>query len=208
MREKSIGERGALKHYQLTGDIHVEKSKLDGTISLLVDGADRYKQHIEFPAGYEDTAVKDGRAWTASKELGVNEAEGSKAAQKLRGLLPYRLAPLMTYLTDLQVTRRDTVGGQEALVVRATSKLGSHITMFLDEKTGLTLREDSYPELAGIGTLWTSVAYEDYRPVGAMQIPFRMVSRNPYIGKVVVQFNEVKTDIEVPADAFDLKAPE
>ena len=90
----------------------------------------------------------------------------------------------------IEVLKRIESDGRAALLVRTVPKEGPGSTKIVDEDSGLLLGEDKLEFLPGIGYVGLRSSYEDFRDVGGVRLPFRIVSRyaNPMLGAVTIEF--------------------
>jgi hypothetical protein len=193
------------RNYRLTGDMHIESKKMDGTISLLIEGASRFSQESNFEKAFERTVVRDGRVWTNSTGLSPSEQEGVFRGQKLRAFQPYRLGDWHDLFKDVAVVRRTKIGEEPVIEVRGSPADGGAVRMFVSETTGLTLSERSLVVVKGIGAVPTTANFEDYREVDGVKVPFGIVIESKLSGRIVIQFNKAETNIDLPSDAFEMK---
>ncbi len=204
LRQASQGEDHlkALRNYRLTGEVHYEKSKKDGKVTLLIDGANRFDMRIDIGGGFERTLVSDGKAWSESSAAPIAEQTGVVGGQKMRAFQAYRLGTWRDWFKDIQVLRRGKTRDEPTIIVRAAPAVSNALRIVVDEKTGLTLAEYSFPLVKGVGVLSSKAVYEDYRAVQGVQIPFRVISDTPLIGRITMQFDTVETNLDLAADAF------
>jgi hypothetical protein len=97
--------------------------------------------------------------------------------------------------------------GQDRLVnvVQGTVPRGSLATLYFDQESGLLVRMVRYGK-SPIGRVPTQIDYADYRDVGGIKIPFRMI----YAwmdGRDAIQLSEVRTNVPIDAEKFGRPAP-
>jgi photosynthetic reaction center cytochrome c subunit len=97
--------------------------------------------------------------------------------------------------------------GQDRLVnvVQGTGPRGILATLYFDKESGLLVRVVRYGR-SPIGRVPTQVDYGDYREVGGIKIPFRIIF-GWMDGRDAVQLTEVQTNVPVDAARFELPAP-
>ena len=102
-------------------------------------------------------------------------------------------------------TSRESGGaaaGQDRLVnvVQGTGPRGTLTTLYFDQESGLLLRVVRYGK-SPIGRVPTQIDYTDYRDVGGIKMPFRMVFA--WLGgRDAVQLSEVQTNVPIDAAKF------
>jgi hypothetical protein len=97
--------------------------------------------------------------------------------------------------------------GQDRLVnvVQGTGPRGVLATLYFDQESGLLLRVVRYGK-SPIGRVPTQVDYADYRNVGGIKMPFRMVFAW-MDGRDAIQLSEVQTNVPIDAAKFGRPAP-
>jgi hypothetical protein len=85
-------------------------------------------------------------------------------------------------------------------VVQGTGPRGILATLYFDTESGLLLRMVRYGK-SPIGRVPTQVDYADYRDVGGVKMPFRMIFAW-MDGRDAIQLNEVQTNVPIEAGRF------
>jgi hypothetical protein len=202
-RKKQGGKHiDALRSLRLDGTLSMAAGKMK--VSLLAAGERQAVQRVKTDKGEHVVILDRGRAWRQVPGKPFEEEAGLFQEQSLF------LSPL-ALLGDwkqggraVDVVRKDRVGEEEVWVVRVAGKLLPPTTRYVSCKSGLVLQEDFWVTAKGVGTVPVVVRYEDYREVAGVQLAFRRVSRNPFTGRVVVQYTEAKANVEVPKGAFSV----
>jgi hypothetical protein len=148
-------------------------------------------------------------------QLTGGELDGAKLDAQLG--FPAQIKQVLTNLrVSMPVTISDLPGpssqtskegslvavGKDRLVnvVQGTGPRGLLATLYFDEESGLLLRMVRYGK-SPIGRVPTQVDYGDYRDVGGVKIPFRMVFAWTG-GRDAIQLSEVLTNIPIDAARF------
>ena len=58
----------------------------------------------------------------------------------------------------------------------------------------------------GLGSIPVTVRYEEYADVDGLHLPSRIVTKNPFHGKAVIQYDTIRTDVPIPTNAFVLES--
>ena len=97
--------------------------------------------------------------------------------------------------------------GQDRLVnvVQGTGPRGLLTTLYFDQQSGLLLRMVRYGK-SPIGRVPTQVDYADYRDVGGIKMPFRLLFAWTG-GRDAFQLNDIKTNVAVDETKFGRPAP-
>ena len=97
--------------------------------------------------------------------------------------------------------------GQDRLVnvVQGTGPRGILATLYFDQESGLLLRVVRYGG-SPIGRVPTQVDYGDYRDVGGVKMPFRMLFAWTG-GRDAIQLSEVQTNVPIDAARFGRPVP-
>ena len=94
--------------------------------------------------------------------------------------------------------------------MRTTPDGGHGSTKFISAKSGLLLGEDRLALVPGVGMVGLRVRYRDYRRIRGVRIPFRTTLNfaSELIGRIVIQYDEIETGLDLPASTFSLDANE
>ena len=143
----------------------------------------------------------DGVAWEFSTRGGARIKEGAEKAVALREAT--FLAKLMwrTYFPNVKMDGEAEIAGKAAWKVSLAPAAGRPITHYYDRDSGLLVRSvivlDS-PQ----GELSTENDYSDYRPVGGMLMPHRLVHR-VRSEQIVVTLLRLEANTGFPMQRFE-----
>jgi hypothetical protein len=92
--------------------------------------------------------------------------------------------------------------GQDRLVnvVQGTGPRGLLTTLYFDQESGLLVRMIRYGN-SPIGRVPTQVDYGDYRDVGGVKMPFRLIFAWTG-GRDAIQLSEIQTNVAIDAGKF------
>jgi hypothetical protein len=85
-------------------------------------------------------------------------------------------------------------------VVQGTGPRDALATLYFDQESGLLLRMVRYGK-SPIGRVPTQVDYADYRDVGGIKMPFRMIFAW-MDGRDAIQLSEIQTNVPIDAAKF------
>ena len=96
------------------------------------------------------------------------------------------------YFPKLEIKASERNGGRESTIISAISQEGIHTELAFDDETGLLLRAND-------------MIFEDYRNLGGVQRPFRILfgnnERENHL-QIKMEFSEIRHDIEVDEIKF------
>ena len=101
-----------------------------------------------------------------------------------------------------QTSKESVAVGQDRLanVVQGTGPGGILTTLYFDKESGLLLRAVRYGK-SPIGRVPTQIDYADYRDVGGIKLPFRMIFA--WLGgRDAIQLSKVETNVPIDAAKF------
>ena len=153
-------------------------------------------------------------------QLTGGELDGAKLDAELS--FPGQINHVLTNLrVSLPVTISDLPGpssqtsqevsmvavGKDRLVdvVQGTGPRGIVATLYFDQESGLLVRMVRYGQ-SPIGRVPTQVDYADYRDVGGIKMPFRMIFAW-MDGRDAIQLSEVRTNVPIDDARFGRPAP-
>ena len=197
-----------------------------GKVQIYGKYPDQRSTFIEFPEAPDrgDSArVYNGRvAWqeTPLTVLGEYQLTGSDLdGLRLDALLSFP-GQIKQVLTNLKVSMPTTIndlpgpssqtsqdsgstGLQDRLVnvVQGTGPRGMIATLYFDQKSGLLLRVVRYGK-SPIGRAPTQIDFGDYRDVGGIKLPFRMIFA--WLGgRDAIQLNQIQTNVPIEPAKFE-----
>jgi len=200
-----------------------------GKVEIFARLPDRRAMLIEFPRNPDrhTTRTYDGReGWLENPltilgkyELTGGELDGARLDAQLafpaqikqvltnwKVSLPVSISDLPAQASQSSKEVSAVVIGQDRLanVVQGAGPRGTLATLYFDQETGLLLRIVRYSR-SPIGRVPTLVDYGDYRDVGGIKIPFRMIFAW-MDGRDAIQLSEIRTN--VPIDDSKFRPPE
>jgi len=196
-----------------------------GNVEIFARFPDRRAMLIEFPKNPDrhTTRTYDGReGWLETPltvlgkyELTGGELDGARLDAQLA--FPAQIKQVLTnWSVSLPVSISDlpapasqsskevstAVIGQDRLasVVQGAGPRGILATLYFDQETGLLLRIVRYSR-SPLGRVPTQVDYGDYRDVGGIKIPFRMIFAW-MDGRDAIQLSEIQTNVPIDDSKF------
>lgn len=125
-----------------------------------------------------------------------------QALTNLRVSLPATISDLPGLSSQAAQGASMVAIGQDRLVnvVQGTGPRGVLATLYFDQQSGLLVRMVRYGK-SPIGRVPTQVDYADYRDVGGVKLPFRLIFAW-MDGRDAIQLSEVQTNVPIDAAKF------
>jgi hypothetical protein len=202
-----------------------------GRVEIFAKFPDQHATLIDFPEnperGISVRSYNGTEGWLVTPltvlgeyQLTGGELDGAKLDAELA--FPRQIKQALTNLrVSMPVTISDLPGpasqtsrevsmaaiGQDRLVnvVQGTGPRGILATLYFDHESGLLLRVVRYGK-SPIGRVPTQVDYADYRDVGGIKMPFRMIFAW-MDGRDAIQLSEVQTNVPIDVAKFGRPAP-
>jgi hypothetical protein len=149
--------------------------------------------------GYFDGTAGGQRASFAPDELYTGKRlEDVRIAADFYDVLDWK-----KNFKTIVIKRIGKIGDEDAYIVEKRSEKGTPVTDYVSTKSLLLLRRDSVisSETSGIELPQTE-KFSDYRLVGGVMVPFKVVSNNIANGDIVTSVKDVKFDVEIPDALF------
>ena len=130
-------------------------------------------------------------------------AQMKQALTNLRVSLPTTISDLPAPASQASSNISTVAIGQDRLVnvVQGTGPRGLLATLYFDQETGLLVRMVRYAR-SPVGRIPTQVDYGDYRDVGGIKMPFRMIFAW-MDGRDAIQLSEIQTNVPIDASRFE-----
>jgi photosynthetic reaction center cytochrome c subunit len=194
-----------------------------GQVQIFASSPDKRATFIEFPdapdRGNSIRAYNGRTGWlmapltvVAEYELTGGELDGARVDAQLS--FPWQIKQVLTNLrVSMPVTINDipepssqskesAVLGQDRLVnvVQGTGPRGILTNLYFDKESGLLLRILRYGK-SPIGRVPTQIDYGDYRDVGGIKMPFRIIFG--WLGGLdAIRLSEINTNVPIDAAKF------
>ena len=154
--------------------------------------------------GYFDgTAGGEGASFAPEQPYTGKRLEDVKIAADFYDVLDWK-----KNFKSIAVKRLSKVGEEDVYVVEKRSEKGTPIRDYVSVKSFLILKRDSViaSETSGIELPQTET-FSDYRLIGGVMVPFKVVSNNIANGDVITVVKDVKFDVEIPESLFHKPGP-
>jgi hypothetical protein len=187
----------------ITGTIELSSPQLSGKIEMIAKAPNKSRHTFSLAEGqFEEKAGFDGNiGWKLDSQKGVRRLQGSELEDaKIEAVFDTDLRLREVY-PDMKVLGRTKIAGHEAYAVLTHEPGNKIVTFYFDAQTGLRIAEDSEGPDADGKVEKTTIAFEDYRAVDGIQIPFRLRIASPSLS-FVVNVREVLHNVPVDDSAF------
>ncbi|HXT33291.1 MAG TPA: c-type cytochrome [Vicinamibacterales bacterium] len=170
-----------------------------GKVEIVLSGTDRYRVTLSTSTGTISQGLDGDIAWAASNDR-VQRLSGADVVRMRRIAMRYR--PIKERPPNLQVVGVERVLGRDAYVAAARLDATTTWTLYFDAVTGLLRRERTTSETILL-PLEEQVDYEDYRDVGGVKLPFRVLTSDGASYDTVTRtFLQVRRNVAVDDALF------
>jgi len=160
----------------MTGTMEIPAASLTGKIEVYAKAPNKTLRIVTLADGqFVQKEAFDGKAgWKSDPQTGLKRLEGAELeTAKMESAFDTEVR-LKEIYPDMKVTGRAKVGDRDAYTVLTHEPGGKTLTFYFDAQTGVRIAEDSEaPDQSG-QVQKTSIFFEDYRPLGGVQIPYRI----------------------------------
>ena len=184
-----------------SGSVELVGLGLKGTFTERSQQPTATQMVMELPGLGRIEAGTDGSAaWETDSIQGARLLEGNERALALRTAALANGAAWRDVFPHVEYAGLDTVAGHACHKVMLTPADGGTETWSLDADTHLLLKTATVIETA-MGAVPTETAYEDYRPVDGVLLPFVSV-QSLLVQKIRITYDSIRHNADLPSDAF------
>jgi len=174
-------------------------------MNIVIHAAAPNKMHIRTETGTFGTVEEgcDGTvAWATNPMMGPQVKEGTEREQTIKRAVFYPELDWKKLYEKLETVGVEDVDGSECYKVVATSTVGKPETFYYDKKTHLLTKVKVTPETP-MGELEIETVFSDYKKFdGVLIAQTRSISQAGQ--EMVYVIEEIKQNIDLPKDTFDL----
>ncbi len=194
---------GALR---LKGKMRMAQAGLSGTVTWLSSGLENFYADTDFGRfGRMEQAVHGDRAWEASTIYPFREYAGKYLEQAKLSHPASLFGDWREFYDQVKVLRSAEFEGKEVYLVQVQHGELPPGKLYVEAATGDVLKAEMVMLEPNLGVaLPMETLFEDYREVGGLRLPFRIVSSTDATGRQIVEFDSVELGVEVAEDAFVL----
>lgn len=211
----ALGGEQALRRLtslQQTVNVNFENQGLTGTGTISQRAPNLYREEGKvFAFGKEIASIVeifDGvRGLETNTFSPPNLLSGAELADKRRSADFYAPLNWRTLFKSIEITGMKKVGDEETYVVVKTPAEGHPVTDYISTTTFRVLRRDSLSSSAtSESTQPVTATFSDFRPVGGVLVPFRIVTTQPSMGTVVVEVQKAQANVVLADTLFRVPA--
>ena len=190
-----------------TGVVNSPQTGLRGTITLQVDGSDQFRLDADFGrAGSITTVATKNSAWNKSSFDQPEQLEGVRQAQA-QASHPFAVhGDWNDFYDTIKFAGTIDRDGVAVYRVELAAKGLPSSTVLVDSKTGDVI-EFRGSTIEAVGEIPNVIRYEDFRNVGGVRLPFRMITEEFQSGESILQLKKVRTKRTRNASMFPAKLP-
>jgi hypothetical protein len=136
----------------------------------------------------------------------VAELDGPRAEAMRRENALALFGDWSVWYPNLEVLQRFEVGEKDIVVLRTGDTSAPETTLYVDWHTGRLVHTDRVSFVEGMGRLGQQTAFEDFRDVSGMLLPFKTSVRlaNAMIGTIETTVEDVELGVALAAGFFQL----
>jgi CubicO group peptidase (beta-lactamase class C family) len=188
----------SLRNYVATGTVRMVHMGVKGEITSVVETDGRYRDDMDLGKfGHIRVRVDDDSAWIDIPAMPDTDLHGEFFEQVALQHPLVWLGNWRETFTELHVREKREREGDTVYVVRLKPPLGSASTLMVNVDTGLPVAREA-SNVTALGTR-VPVTYEfgEYHDVMGVMIPHRVEQQNPISGRMVVQYETFKPNVEL-----------
>lgn len=191
--------RGKMSHPQ---------AGITGDVTMYSEGTDHYRLEIDYgELGSVTTVSTPGGSWESSD---FDQAVQHDGLRRQQAVVRHPLAlhgDWKAVYADVKLARTEQKGGKRVhrLTLEAGDLPTTHVEV--DGKTGDVVAMRS-GVVASVGVVPASSTFEDFRKVGGLRLPFRIVTDEFQSGESVLTFDRIRTRQRKRPGLFPAKLPE
>jgi CubicO group peptidase (beta-lactamase class C family) len=195
----------ALGNFRLTGTVSRPQSGLSGKITWTAAGTDRFVQDQDYGRfGHIKLALNPERSAMANTIFVYQELHG-RFREQARLQHPAALfGDWREFFETMEITEEKEQNGRRVYVLKLTARDVPSYTMTVDAETGDPLFANTRWMRPGSNAQMAEIfIYEDYRELHGLRIPFKITAITPYHGRIVMQFEDMVTGLDVDNAFFN-----
>jgi len=193
-----VGRRAALDRlgaFELIGEVRMVHAGVVGSVKWRVEDTDRYSRTSDFGLfGLERTIVDGETGWVESPGAPKTELHGVRLREAIRSHPAALFGPWGDHFASVTVLRTERIENRDEYVVELGGGGDAARIVYVDGETGDVLRvESTVLDATSSISVPVRTSYEDYRDVGGVRIPFRIIDSTEITGDSVTQLDELRS---------------
>ena len=190
----------AVDTYYCKGILEVRGQGLRTVVEIWWQSDDFYMRSDMENLGVSEVWKKGDAVWTDDPQSGRRKVEGAEARQLVEAASLSIVVDWRNYFDTVRTLDRRAADGRPIVDVRFSSDSGSELTVSFDEESGLPVAHATQRDTP-LGILLTTTAFEDYREVSGLQLPFRSVIATPTY-ESVMRIERFDLGVTIDPDKF------
>jgi hypothetical protein len=193
------------KSVVMSGTVELAGHNIKGPVTIFQKDGKSYTT-LDLPGiGKVEEGFDGNTAWESNAIQGARVKEGEERALVARAAhMLSLLDSWREFYTIVKTAGSEDVNGKPAWKVEMTPKLGKVETLYVDKDSGMVVRSSQTVAMP-MGDIPVEEELSDYRFVDGIKTPFSMTQKA--MGQVMVMhFDKVNYNADIPADRFDLPA--
>jgi hypothetical protein len=203
---KATGGRdayGKLHDRVIKGTVAIPQMNVSGTIQIQMAEPNLMHTASEFPgAGKQRQGVKDGIGWEITDMGGARLLEGPELASAVRNATFNAELKWKELYKTVECAAAETINGKKTYKLVFTPHEGAESSQFYDAETHLLVKARHVIQIQ-MGDVPVETDFSDYRDVDGIKLPYKTIQTIPN-AKLEIVFSEVKHNVDLAADTFDL----
>ncbi len=192
-----------LKNRVLTGTLEVTTVGVKGTIKIYQAAPNKMYTETDLPGVGRIITGTDGKvAWETSPITGARIKEGTEKALALRRANFNNDVEWRQQYKKVEYAGEETVEGHPCYKIVLTTPQGTKRTSYYDQKSRLAVKSSGV-EMTQQGEVEVETYVMDYKKVDGVLIPSKM-RQKVLQNEIVIQFDKIEHNTELPSDRFDL----
>jgi CubicO group peptidase (beta-lactamase class C family) len=196
--------------FRLTGTVARPQSGVNGSISWAAAGHDRFIQEQDFDRlGHVTLALNPEKAAVSDTVFLYQELRGRFYTQARLQHPAAVFGDWREFFETMEVTGKKEQKGRAVYTLKLTAKDVPPYTVTVDAETGDLLSANTQWMRPGSTAQMVEISiFEEYREVQGLRIPYKITTMNPYHGRIIMQFEDLETQIMLRDDLFTLPSPD
>ena len=169
-------------------------------------GKNQLREVIEMDAlGKMQQGVLGEYAWATNPFQGATLQDGAEKELSIRGSRLHPLLHVKHDYSEMKTVGKETVSGKECLVMEMTTPEKQVEKWFVDMESWHRIRTTMTIESPMTGKIKVTTTESDFKEIDGLMIAHNILM-DQGIQKIVVRMSEVKQNLMIPAEKFQLPA--
>ena len=189
----------------MSGTVDFVNQGAQGQACLTITDATAFQSQLDLgQLGMIRESFDGQRAWTKTSFSPFEELHGQRLDMaRLRHPL-WLLGDWQSCYENPDVLKSDELDDDPVWVVLFRGKDIPNRTLYVNQDSGLIVKEKTALLIPGIGQLPVELTFDDYRSVNGVMLPFYVAAENAASGQTVIQY-EAAVSLDSPFD-YELTA--